>query len=241
MEYMDDDTNSTTSSVDVFDEFDEEEYDRIENIFIRDGLRQMPSSTSWTYESFSQRGAEYSGSLKSSIISEDQFHLEYNYIDNILHDKMKVELERTMSMVNQHLHDVSADSHVTSYDAFATVCPEDFFIEFHKWLSCGNATVDFSLPELVDFWRCELIMMSFELSSISLKHKVSQNEYTVYELIVKNGMFRADKPPSTRSTTYGVAKLPPFSFDPIIDDLVSNINKVWVKLFFCSWCYLTRS
>ena len=42
MDYMDDDTNSTTSSVDVFDEFDEWEYDRMEDIFMRDGLRQMP-------------------------------------------------------------------------------------------------------------------------------------------------------------------------------------------------------
>ena len=160
MEYMDDDSNSTTSSVNVFDEFNGGEYERMEDIFIRDGLRQMPSSTSWTYESFSQRGAEYSGSLKSSIISEDQFHLEYNYVDNILHDKNKIELERKMSMVNQHLHEVTANSDVTPFAAFATVCPEDFFIEFHKWLTCGNAAVDFSLPELVDFWRCELIMMS---------------------------------------------------------------------------------
>ena len=63
MDYTDNDTNSTTSSVDVFDEFDEWEYDRMEDIFMRDGLRQMPSSTSWTYEAFSDRGAEYCGSL----------------------------------------------------------------------------------------------------------------------------------------------------------------------------------
>ena len=48
MDYIDDDSNSTTSLVDVFDEFDELEYDRMEDIFMRDGLRQMPSSTSWT-------------------------------------------------------------------------------------------------------------------------------------------------------------------------------------------------
>ena len=146
---MDDDTNSSTSSVDIFE--DKDEYDRMENIFIRDGIRQMPSSTSWTYESFSERGAAYCGSLKSSIITEDKFHLEYNYVDNILHSKMKVELERTIGMVNQHLHEVTNNAKVSAFSAFATVCPEDFFIQFHKWLTSGNVSIDFGLPELVEF------------------------------------------------------------------------------------------
>ena len=74
-------------------------------------------------------------------------------------------------------------------------------------------------------------MSSLELSQKSLKNKVSQNEYGVYEL-VKNTMFRADNPPSTRTSVFGVSKLPPFSFDPIIDDVISSINKLWVNLFF---------
>ena len=45
-------------------------------------------------------------------------------------------------------------------------------------------------------------------------------------------MFRTDKPPSTRKTVYGVANLPPFTFDPIVDNVISSINKLWVKLFF---------
>ena len=232
MDYIDDDSNSTTSSFDCFDEFDELEYDTMEDIFMRDGTRQMPSSTSWTYESFSQRGAEYCGTLKSAIIKEDQFHLEYNYVDNILYDKMKIELERTIGMVKQHLHEVGNNSSVVSpFAAFATVCPEEFFIQFHKWLTCGNTAIDFSLPEMMEFWRCELIMMSLELSTRSLGTKVSQNEFTAYES-VKNAMFRADKPPSARNTVFGVAKLPPFTFDPIVDDVISSINKLWVKLFF---------
>ena len=83
----------------------------------------------------------------------------------------------------------------------------------------------------MEFWRCELIMMSLELSSRSLQTKVSQNEFSVYES-VRNAMFRADKPPSTRKTVFGVAKLPPFTFNPIVDDVISSINKLWMKLFF---------
>ena len=45
-------------------------------------------------------------------------------------------------------------------------------------------------------------------------------------------MFCADRPPSTRTSVFGVSKLPPFSFDPIIDDVISSINKLWVNLFF---------
>ena len=215
---------------------EEDDYDSIEDIFLKQGIRQQPSSSTWTYESFSERGSEYSGSMKNSIIDEDSFQFHYNYVDNILYNKMKVELDRTMSAVYENLHNICNNSSVTPFAAFATVCPEDFFVLFHKWLKYSQTgSLAFSLPEIVEFWRCELIMASLELSQQSLKNKVSQNEYGVYEL-VKNAMFRADKPPSSRSTVFGVAKLPPFSFDPIIDDVISSINKLWLVLY--SWCYL---
>ena len=237
MDYSDDDTDSTTSSVDVFADLKEEDPYEIEDIFLRDGTRQQPSNNNWTYQSFSERGCDYSGSLKNSIINEDDFQLRYNYIENILYDKMKVELDRTMNVVYQDLHDTGKNSTITPFAAFAAVCPEEFFVLFHKWLKCGiTTTAAYSLPEIVEFWRCELIMSSLELSQKSLKNKVSQNEYGVYEL-VKNTMFRADRPPSTRTSVFGVSKLPPFSFDPIIDNVISSNNKL-CKSFLCSWCHL---
>ena len=90
-------------------------------------------------------------------MNEDNFQLHYNYIDNILYDKMKVELHRTMNAVYQHLHDTSKNSTVSPFAVFAAVCPEEFFVLFHKWLKCGQTTTTaYSLPEIVEFWRCEL-------------------------------------------------------------------------------------
>ena len=70
MEHSDDDTDSTTSSIDVFEDMEEDDYDSIEDIFLKQGIRQQPSSSTWTYESFSEIGSEYSGSMKNSIIDE---------------------------------------------------------------------------------------------------------------------------------------------------------------------------
>ena len=58
--------------------------------------------------------------------------------------------------------------------------------------------------------------MSLDLSSQSLKNKVSKNEYGTYSKI-KDIMAKADRPASMRKSNIGVATNPPFSFDPIVD------------------------
>ena len=80
-------------------------------------------------------------------------------------------------------------------------------------------------------------MMSLELSAVSLRQKVSENEYNTY-MKIKEMMSIADKPASSRKSEIGVASLPPFSFDPIIDDLVLSLNRLWSRQFFapgCTW------
>ena len=105
-------------------------------------------------------------------MNEDDFQFHYNYIDNILYDKLKVELHRTMNAVYQHLHDMGKNSTVSPFAAFAAVCPEEFFVLFHKWLKCGQTTtLAYSLPEIVEFWRCELILSSRELSQKKSKEQ----------------------------------------------------------------------
>ena len=44
MEYSDDDTDSTTSSVDVFADIQDNDPHELEDIFLRDGTRQQPSN-----------------------------------------------------------------------------------------------------------------------------------------------------------------------------------------------------
>ena len=62
-------------------------------------------------------------------------------------------------------------------------------------------------------------MKSLELSAVSLRLKVSEIEYSTY-LKMKEIMSNADKPASTRKSEVGVAAHPPFSFDPIFEDLI---------------------
>ena len=126
MNYSNNDTDSTTSSVDVFADLKEEDPFEIEDIFLRDGTRQQPSNNNWTYQYFSERDCDYFGSLKNSIMNEDDFKLHYNYIDNILYDKMKVELHRSINVVYQNLHDTRKISYVSPFAAFAAVCSEEF-------------------------------------------------------------------------------------------------------------------
>ena len=45
-------------------------------------------------------------------------------------------------------------------------------------------------------------------------------------------MSRADKPTSSQKVSVGVGGNPQFSFNPIIDKLVSAVNKCWTQLFF---------
>ena len=132
---------------------------------------------------------QFSFETHSTFIGEDDLQLRYNNIESILYDKMKVELDRTINVVYQDLHDTGKNSIISPFTAFATVCPKEFFILFHQWLKCGiTTTAAYSLPEIVEFWRCELIMSSLEVSQKSLKNKVSQNEYGVYELVKKHNV-----------------------------------------------------
>ena len=51
-------------------------------------------------------------------------------------------------------------------------------------------------------------------------------------------MSNADKPASSRKSDIGVTAHPPFTFDPIIDDLILSLNRLWSRQFFapgCTW------
>ena len=49
-------------------------------------------------------------------------------------------------------------------------------------------------------------------------------------------MSNADKPASLRKYEIGVATHPPFSFGPIIDDLIQALNRLWSRQFFAPGC-----
>ena len=69
-------------------------------------------------------------------------------------------------------------------------------------------------------------MISLELSAVSLRQKVSENEYSTY-MKIKEIMSNTDKPDSLQKSEIGVAAHHPFSFDPIIDNLIQALNRLW--------------
>ena len=150
-----------------------------EDVMLRHGIPsvQLPSKTTWTYNAFTDRGSEYIGDLKKSIAKEDHtFSLRYNTIDRILFDKAKTEFKRSMTIIEADLNDRGGSSTVTPFTAFASVCPEEFFVLFWKWLKHGvpkkksnSNNLPFCLGDICEFWRCEIIMMSLELSTVSLR------------------------------------------------------------------------
>ena len=237
----DDDDGSDLSSCehDVFDTNNDVEI--YEDLQLKDGAPsvQLPSRTTWKYDAFTDRGSEFVGELKKSVAKQDKrFILKYNTIDRVLFDKAKTEFKRSLTIIEADLKERTNSSTITPFTAFASVCPEEFFILFRTWLKHGDSkNTPFCFGEICEFWRCEIIMMSLELSAVSLRQKVSENEHKTY-LKIKEIMSKADIPASTRKPEIGVAALPPFSFDPIFDDMVSALNRLWSRLFFapgCTW------
>ena len=75
-----------------------------EDIMLRHGLmeHQLPSRNDWTFESYSKRGSEYIGNLKSRINSNlDSFCTAYNLFDAILIDKAKTEIAQILPIVQK--------------------------------------------------------------------------------------------------------------------------------------------
>ena len=188
VESDDDDSDLSSGSHDVFDA--NNDIERYEDLLLRDGLpsTQLPSITTWKYNAFTGRGSAFIGDLKKRVAKEDtHFQLKYNTIDRILFEIAEIELKRSVAIIESDLKERGGSSKITPFTAFAAVCPEEFFILFRSWLKHGvgkktpeNTDLPFCLGDICKFWRCEIIMMSLELSAVSLRQKVSEDEYSTY-------------------------------------------------------------
>ena len=184
----DDDSELPSYSNDVFDS--NTNIERYGDLLLRDDLQstQLPSITTWKSDAFTDRGSEFIGDLKRSIAKQDKpFTLKYNTIDGISFEKVETKLKRSLSIIEEYLNERGGSSTITPFTAFATVCPEDFFVLFRTWLKhdvskkmSHNPDLPFGLGKICEFWRCEIIIMSLELSAVSLRQKVSENEYSTY-------------------------------------------------------------
>jgi len=162
----DDDEGSDISSYshDVFET--DNNIEVYEDLLLRDGVPslQLPSKTTWKYHAFTDRGGKYIGELKRSVAKDDQpFNLRYNTIDRILFDKAKTEFKRSMTIIKANLNNRGGSLTVAPFTAFASVCPEEFFVLFKSWLKHGvpknksnTKDLQLCLGDICKFLICEI-------------------------------------------------------------------------------------
>ena len=62
------------------------------------------------------------------------------------------------------------------------------------------------------------------IASGMMDYDISDNDYRC-NTSVRNGMNKANRPSYMRIVIYGDSKLPTFSFDPIMDEIISACGK----------------
>ena len=181
MDFFDDSDESHTDS-EISDHDDESCFDgqsaREEDIILRDGLlhHMLPRKNEWTFESFSDRGSEYIGNLKSKIDTNLQsVRTAYNSFDTILLQKAKPEIRQILSSIRKTLYLRDEKQELSSFLCFAAICPDQYFLSFRQWIIEGlgrkffkDDKLHFTLSEIVVFFRCEVIMMECEILSLGL-------------------------------------------------------------------------
>ena len=173
--------------------FDNSGYDREEDIYLRDGLlkHEVPSKNTWTFESFTQRGGEYTGDMNTRTTPKlSSLELKYNLFDNMLMEIAKLEIPRTLSSVRKSHYVHNHGQFLDAFSCFVSACPDAFFLSFQQWVSEGlgqknvkSNRYQFLLAELIEFFRCEIIMMSMEISAATLEQRVARDNFMQYKRV----------------------------------------------------------
>ena len=188
---------SSDSDDDVF----EDSHQEYEDLMLKHGRsepRQGNSQGSWSYFSYSKRGASIYGNLHHRIVRNDSFKLEYNAIDHTLLTKAKAEMENTLAQVRMKLFKSNNKQTIGPGEAFAGALPPDFFKHFDTWMKTAHsndssATAPYSFGDICEFLRCEIKMRTFGVSASAMQDfGVSKDSYERY-CCVRSCMTKADK------------------------------------------------
>lgn len=186
----------------------------------------------WTFQAHSKRGAEMHGRLNSRTYKKE-VKVGYDSVNNLLMEKMIVEVEHALNMVRKKLKLNKTDV-IGAMTAFAGALPEDLLYVFHKWLtdteSHEGQAVKFE--DIVEFLRCEIVMRLYSVSANQLdQFGIACEEIESYEK-VRKVMSVADKPASTKQHHIAGATAVANTIDPLMKEAVRVVNTEWVKLFF---------
>ena len=147
----------------------------------------------------------------------------------------------TLSSIREQVFMYDWAQPLDDFSYFALVCPEGFFLSFQQLITeClvkkyqKNTRYQPSFAELIEFFRCEIIMMSMEIFSATLEGRVVRDDYMQYKRVC-DIMTKAEFAASIRDVSTGVALIPTFTMDPILSDFILSLNRLWSRLFL-SWC-----
>ena len=214
----------------------------------------------WAYLRCNARGGEAYKGFPQRNLSENAFKLDYNGVDSMLIDEATAEREQSLNKVRVKLFKTDKNQSISPAQALTSVLTFGWIVAFHNYLKAGlsgkfksKCCLAFICDELVSnhitygrhveadldvqryniFFRCNLRMRYHNCSAEMLGQsllKVPQSEQTGFR-VVRNALTAADVPASARKVTAG-AQAPAFSFDPLIQEGISSLNKEWTGLYF---------
>ena len=108
------------------------------------------------------------------------FSLKYNLFYDIIMDKTNTETSGLLSSVRKVLFMSDLGQKLDTISCFASVCPDNFFLSFRQRIREDLGDKNFkkekchlTFADLIEFFRCEIIMIAFEISSFSLETQVT--------------------------------------------------------------------
>ena len=222
---MDSDSDSIRSLQSTQSDLEDEQFNE---------LYDLIDLNDWTYNAFSNRGCDFAGNLRSIIRSESSIKLEYDLTDLFIFSRTKIEIGNALSQVRKKLFDSDRQQNISFVESFCGSLPHELLIHFCTWLKACRSSSDamVTFADICEFLRCDLLMRVLDISASSLSEYNISSESIIKYKRVKKCMQNADKPCSSRPAVMHSAQFPAFTFDPIMDDVISCCSREYIKLFY---------
>jgi len=192
-----------------------------------------PLEGQWKFLSQSRRGGEMAGNLKSGVF-DDTLKVSYDSVNEVLKDKMLVEVRHSLEQVRKKLK-MQNRTPIDAAAAFAGALPFELLHIMKKWLMDTDSAEgrEVTFDDMVEFLRCEIVLRLFGVSSSELSaFDMGDDTVAKYDK-VRKAVSLADLPASKKSkdNTVGAGHVAK-TMDPLLVEAVEVLNKEWVGIFF---------
>ncbi|EJK74683.1 hypothetical protein THAOC_03624 [Thalassiosira oceanica] len=158
-----------------------------------------PLEGQWKFLSQSRRGGEMAGNLKSGVF-DDTLKVSYDSVNEVLKDKMLVEVRHSLEQVRKKLK-MQNRTPIDAAAAFAGALPFELLHIMKKWLMDTDSAEgrEVTFDDMVEFLRCEIVLRLFGVSSSELSaFDMGDDTVAKYDK-VRKAVSLADLPASKKS------------------------------------------